>query len=71
MYMIVHAVLEEESSYIATVAVKDKKTLVSLLPCFLLCAAIKNLLKPSQAKPIQACYYFILLWMRQIKLCAC
>jgi hypothetical protein len=51
MYMIVHAVLEEESSYVATVAVKDKKILVSSTPRFLLCAAIKNLLKPSQANP--------------------
>jgi hypothetical protein len=51
MYVIVHAVLDEGSSHIATVTVKDKQTLVSPTLCFLLCAAIKNLLKPSQAKP--------------------
>jgi hypothetical protein len=51
MYMIVHAVLEEGSSYVATVAVKDKKILVSPTPRFLLCAAIKNF---AQAKPSQS-----------------
>jgi hypothetical protein len=45
MYTIVYAVLKEGSSYIATVAIKDKKTLVSSTLRFLLCAVIKNLLK--------------------------
>jgi hypothetical protein len=38
VYTIVYAVLEEGSSYIAAVAVKDKETLVSPTPRFLLYA---------------------------------
>jgi hypothetical protein len=52
MYTIVHAVLEEGSSHVAAVAVRDKEKPVSLTPRFLLCAAIENLLKPGQSKLI-------------------